>query len=833
MTTQVIINGFDYSEALVNSTGSFSGSNLNGLYIISNRLVLSATPKIAKPWSDLYNLDFSRGNTVKINFNGEPANIVGTTYILSAKFSRQDGLVTIETTCSLGLANSLTAEDLAICATAEVGVSAKEAIDLLLGAVGITNRNINISNDQKIYEPFTLGGGEGLIQVAATIARGSGYFLYQKKDGQVVSKSMLVDSISSFNSQIMRTERLDIDRESTTELPVTKLFVRGNKVEVEELVTSETLSVTTDQFKNITTTTIERDFGNRTITEIVDRQRGELLPDRLITTSFYESQTSPPQNLSIDKPEACLPRDEGRLIRRVTRSIKDSINILAPCINNHNESNAASAEVNSPLIVTQGSLLDFETVETWDYNTSETSIDRGQSTINLTTNITSNSIEANNTRLLGNDTVEYTKTTTRIRGVNSPIHCHWALGNNNILAGDVDGSIQPPGGLLDTVTTEIESIRWQKPRSDEWSGRRVIRRAEIDVNPSKFTSQANAAETAVALSFARDGMYNLRTVLEETRANWTPSDPGRMPPRFTTKETPYEREYTVTGFLNATTPKSRVLNLDIFGDPDTIAPIVARSNAYSSWGRYKGVRISSNFYSVEAPLDKVSVINTIDTFAPYNTETYYVDNPAISFDANNFSVSFLGAYLSSSNNAELVGVDASNKVLIGNQIYTFIIDATPLEDLNFISNNLYTDGTNFYFQGDTNLLKMNVEENTGFTPIATINIEFLQYNDLAQAVDASTNTLIVGGGANTEPITVTQLNDLNLDFTLINVGQQLSFERALSFSRFDVSKPATQASGNFSRDLSLTLNATVNVIGFENLVFYDEENQSAWAYPES
>lgn len=845
MTTQITINAFDYSESFELVTASYSGSSLGGIYIISADISLIATPKIAKPFDDRYNEDFGRGKEIKISIDGSEAPIAGTLYILTARFRPETNRVNISASCILGLLNSRTPRDLAICVDIEQGVTAQVAVNELLTAVGITNKQISINNGQKILKPLLLGQSEGLINLAAQISAASGYFIYQDQTGKIVSRSSVPVS-GTENAKNLEARLLTRERLSETELPYTEIIIRGTRSELEELPEFEKEdSLLSEAFRTIT-----RDFTNRRITTIDTQENG----DYVEVIDDYE-QIPNIQNLNgiVAEPNECVPPDEGRLISRTTNYYQNSLFSFDPCLDVHNECEVLTEKL-EPIFLADNLILARSIVEEWEYDISTADIEDSKTVIlNLAGNANVGIPTVFPGSIIGNplggsstdDTVTYNRTISQPKGIAAPIICHWTLGNNNLLEDEAELVLPPPGNFNTTVI-EFEEIIWTRKQGEEWEGRRTVSRSNVLVDPNRFTSRGNASTTLQEATEARTGLFTLKNIVDETRSDWTPPDPGRFPPRFTVKETDYERRYIITGF-NASSDEERikVINLDIFGNVDQTTERRARAEGIFSWGKNKGSRLSSNFYTIDRPLQKVSVFEPDDSLAPYNIESYYIDNPAVAITPTETSFSGVGVFISASNAGSITQLaEVTNVPSIGffdgieYCVFTYSPSFVDLSDtdeftfqqLGFLGESVYTDsqGDRYYELGG-DILKETDEISPSLGGVVA--------TEARQDIFINSDGVPVKNGitieavpvVNTQPL-ITLLNQsgtCKVDFENASFSAPLGFTRALAFTKYTVGLPGESFAGSFTRQLGLVVESGINVIGSNSLeAWFDSENNA-------
>lgn len=822
MTTQIFINGFDYTDAFRNATGSYSGSSLSGLYVVNAEVILGATPSINRPFDDRYNLDFGRGKEISIFLDGEKAPIVGTMYVLTSRFDPTTHLVRISASCILGLVNSRTPEDLAICVRAEVGVTAQDAVDLLLDAAGVTNKNIQITNNQLLLEPLLLGNSQGLISQASDITRASGYFLYQDKTGTVLT-DLAAPVPSGLNGKPILRELIDAERLTDVEVPYTKIIVRGTTSEIQELEEEEVLD---DE------TTITRDFEKRTITSRTERPNGDVVE----VISTYELPSLEPATGIVANPTECLPPDEGRLIERITRFYENSVNAFSACISAHDES-AIVAGADAPFFIDDTLIIARTVEETWEYDIDSTDLsDNKTLVLDLL-----GSTQGEDTTTASPDRpqkIVYNRKVRTPKGIAAPIVCHWTLGNNQILT-ENPGAVLPPNGIINTTNVEEETIIWQKDiGATKWTSKRLLERSDILVNPEKFTSRAFRTSDVTVIPFSRNGMFTRITLEEESKEDDTPSDPGRFPTKFTVEESDYQRTYLVNGFGSSVEAKIKSINLDLFGEVDVTTERVARANALQSWGKNKGSRLSSTFYSVQKPLEKVSIYDAPDSLAPYNIEHYYVDSPAISLDLENFAFSGVGLFISATNGSipSQALVNASGQLAFDNgtdfTVYTYTPSGVDLTTLTFNGDNWYSDSDgNQYFSDGTNTLLLTISNSPTFVPVATVNNQGIEINSTGEPVQDG--TVLSTSLPNGDPLVADaqQNSTLAVNFQSATFSQELTCARGLNITKFQVAFRAGSLADSCERSLGFEFTPSVPVIGSNALLpWIDEENNALIGY---
>lgn len=818
MTTQIFINGFDYTDAFRNATGSYSGSSLGGLYVVSAEVILSATPNINKPFDDRYNSDFGRGKEISILLDGEKAPIVGSMYVLSSRFDPNTHLVRISASCILGLVNSRTPEDLAICVRAEVGVTAQEAVDLLLDASGVTNKEIIITNNQKLLEPLLLGGSQGLISRAADICKASGYYLYQDKNGKVLT-DLAAPVPSGLNGKPILRELIDAERLTDVEVPYTKIIVRGTTSEIQELGEETVLDGET---------TITRDFEKRTITSRTEKPNGDIVE----VISTYELPSLEPATGIVANPTECLPPDEGRLIERITRFYENSVKAFSACISAHDES-AIVAEADAPFFINDTLIIARTVEETWEYDIDSTDLaDNKTLVLDLL-----GSTQGEDTTTASPDRpqkITYNRKVRTPKGIAAPIVCHWTLGNNQILT-ENPGAVLPPNGVINTTTVEEETIVWQKELgATKWTSKRLLERSDVLVNPEKFTSRAFRTSDVTVIPFSRNGLFTSIPIEEESKEDDTPNDPGRFPTKYTVQESDYQRTYLVNGFGSSGEAKIKTINLDLFGEVDVTTERVARANALQSWGKNKGSRLSSTFYSVQKPLEKVSIYDAPDSLAPYNIEHYYVDSPAISIDLENFAFSGVGLFISATNGAipSEALVNATGQLAYNNgtdfTIYTYSPSAVDLATLTFNGAGWYSDSEgNQYFSDGTNTLALTVSSSPTFTPVATVANQGITVNSSGEPVQ--NGTVLSTSLPNGDPlVTDAQQNStLGVEYQSSTFSQELTCARGLNITRFQVAFRTTSLADSCQRSLGFEFTPSIPVIGSNALLpWIDEENNA-------
>ena len=863
MTTTCFINSFDYTEAFVNATGSYTGSSLNGIYMITGTVTLAATPKINKPFDDRYNTDFGRGRLVEIELFGSKANIMGTTYILTARFDPQTTRITITVGCILALLNSRTPENLAICVQAEQGVPIDTAVDILLGAAGVTMKSINIVNGQDLLEPLLLGESQGLINTAAQLAAASGYYLWQNKEGVVETQAM--DVTATPDSQIaFERARLEMQRLAETELPYTKIIIRGTTTELEELPAQEIVQAgeydpNTNSFTN--KTTITRDFVNRTIT--TNKVEGF---DIFQTITETVEQYEPIANITslngvVASPNECLPPDEGRLVSRTTSVIRNAAVAFASC-EAHNQESLDVVEQDGGFFASGTSVRTIS--EVWDYQLSPAVIEDSKETIlNLAPatdfSTTPGSISLSpfagptapspSAATAGDtgDRVTYTRTITDQRGVVSPIFCHWTLGNNALLAEFADTAI-PPSGTANSTIIEKEVVIWNKNTDNQWRSERNVERSKIVIDQTEFVSRANAAETLEDIAIAKNGAFSRVNIVSEEKSDDTPPDPGRFPPRYTQKETDYERIFNVVGFGSASEERILTKNLDVFGEVDATTQRIGRANAIQSWGKNKGSQITSEFYSVDRPLAKVTIFDTPDSLSPYPIETYYIDNPSISISPENFVFSGLGLFINATDGPSLdtlAEVDVTN--LIGfldggsyntffytpvNEDYTlpnFIFRGTGVNGENIYSN---TENTSLYFELGADQLRLDTGTAPALAAVSSANRQEVFINSLGQPV-ANGNLLVPPFTPNALPLVtiLDQTGTSQVQYTTSTVSEPLLCTKYAFTKTFQIFSPATHIAEQCTRELDTQFNPRLPVIGSnEELPWLDLENNAYIAF---
>ena len=868
----VTINGTNYSPAFVSVTGSYTGNSLSGIYMITGELILSCHEGGSGPltvnWDDRYNPDFQRGKEVFIGLDPTtPHNIVGNTYVLSARYKRNEGIVKITLGCILALLNSRTPQDLAICVTADQGVSTQEAVILLLNAAGITsNLSITITNGQKLLEPLLLGESQGLINTAAQMAAASGYFLWQDKTGKVLTQTMVPTQTSDGRNLLFKS-RADVERLNETELPYTKIIVRGAKREMVELSAQEEISKSEEFLfnnTNVKTVKVFRDFANRTITTITEQKIGVLTD---ITTVVEEYETIPnigALNNQVASPSECIPPDEGRLVTRTTTLNQDFIRVFGACAEVWQESAKIVEENSDPpkqaLFYSGGTWNSSIVTENWIYNISPAVIEDSKTTIltfgdnenndnfpiaptpgSSTTIGISNDANAGSSK----DNVFYEKITQERKGTAAPITCHWTLGNNELLAEFAD-TVLPPGGWENLTITEVDTTEWNKNKDNQWYGERTVERSNVKVDPNRYTSAALAADDLIEAAQAQNGMFSRKTVLRETRNDWTPPDPGRFPPRYTIDETDYERIFIISGFGSSQEERIKVVNLDIFGNVDQTTQKVGTAHGLQSWGKNKGSRITSNFYQFEMPMQSIDLYeDTIDSSKiANNLESFYIDNPSIAITRDNMAASGVALFIS----ADRIGVLAPDVLFSATNVpayfdsetgdyctYTYTPVSIDLTDSRYQFDGFGFNGElgneEFYTDLDTGkriisepvsgaILEETIEIVSSFTSVSSIPRGDFFINENGELVDSSKNSLIppfapVVGAIVTKG---NQTGSCKTTFTTAQVTETLLCTKYMYTPTFQVFYPATHIAENCTRELGTEFNSEIAVLGDQELI---------------
>ena len=831
--------------------------------MITGTVTLAATPKINKPFDDRYNTDFGRGKLVEIELFGERANIMGTTYILTARFDPQTTRITITVGCILALLNSRTPENLAICVQAEQGVPIDTAVDILLDAAGVTMKSINIVNGQDLLEPLLLGESQGLINTAAQLSAASGYYLWQNKEGVVETQAMDITATPSSQTAFERS-RLEVQRLAETELPYTKIIIRGTKTELEELPTQEIIQAgeydpNTNSFTN--KTTITRDFVNRTIT--TNKVEGF---DVFQTITETVKQYEPILNISslngvVAEPNECLPPDEGRLVSRTTSIIRNAAVAFSSC-EAHNQESLDIVGQEGGFFASGTSTR--TTLEVWEYQLSPAVIEDSKETIltlNPTTDFSTTPGSISLSPFAGptapspstatasdsGDRVTYTRTITDQRGVVAPIFCHWTLGNNELLSEFTDTAI-PPSGTTNSTIIEKEVVIWNKNKDGQWRSERNVERSRILVDQTEFISKGNAAQDLTEISTAKNGAFSRINIISEEKTDDTPPDPGRFPPRFTQKETDYERIFNVVGFGSSSEERILTRNLDIFGEVDSTTQRIGRANAIQSWGKNKGSQITSEFYSVDRPLAKITIFDTPDSLSPYPIETYYIDNPSISISPENFVFSGLGLFINATDGpslSTLAEVDVTGFIGFldtgAYNTFTYIPVVEDFSQSNFIfrgtgssGESIYsnTQDTSLYFELGADQLRLDTGTAPAVAAVSSAVRQEVFINSLGQPV-ANGNLLVPPFTPNALPLVtiLDQTGTSQVQYTTSTVTEPLLCTKYAFTKTFQIFSPAKHIAEQCTRELDTQFNSRLAVIGSnEELPWLDLENNAYIAF---
>lgn len=339
----VSVNGVNISHNVVDINGAYSPYNEgSGLVFITGEMIIGEVPGTYLELDDRLNSLWSLGNMVRVTVAGQTAPIVGTTFIDSVQYSKRDRQLKIGLVCRLGLMNNANPGEIGACF--RLGDKQKQpvgtAISELLGRIDVPVGVGIIGMQGDLHEIKWLDQGESLVSLAGKLAQETGHFLFQNKEGQVESESIIQYRSQPSVGSFTETELPTYDRLFSTELPPDQIKVQGDICDfAKELENKKSTTIVAVELGvQITTNSQEIDRVNRIITDItsVNMPRGTASPDlapfdpsnirneKTETKSYYEKASREVgQN-----PDNCVPEDPGRLIRKVSRTVGWSKSII-------------------------------------------------------------------------------------------------------------------------------------------------------------------------------------------------------------------------------------------------------------------------------------------------------------------------------------------------------------------------------------------------------------------------------------------------------------------------------------------------------------------------
>ena len=433
LTPQVpslFINGVDFTSNLTEITGNWSNFSLNGLYIITGRLVMEDVIGGSQTLDDRYNTNLCRGAKIEFATNGELAPVIGTTFIESSQFNEINGIQTISFTCLLGLHNSKTARDIGTCVQAGSTTSVDQAIQDFLVKSGISLGDISVAGiPGTIFQSTFSEAGGSFISSAGQLAFANGYSLYQDYQGVIraipYTPPFRANVFSGLAANTVQWERFQDSTLPPDKVCVTFATAGGSGSGSRRTCTSgadygqnnifnddgNLFEARTDVTQLETTDTTEIDRENREVnysqiternTDVYNaeqeaaqsaggssggsgRRNSRIVTENQIIEERYEtsggsSGISPGGGDTIN---GCYPRDEGRLIFRQTGTYAPAREIFAAyraaAIQGYGGTvealkaegqDAAAAELKSRIAVADSDarrLVNLKT-ETWSYN---------------------------------------------------------------------------------------------------------------------------------------------------------------------------------------------------------------------------------------------------------------------------------------------------------------------------------------------------------------------------------------------------------------------------------------------------------------------------------
>lgn len=596
----LIVNGVDYSSLLEEATGNWSSLDTSGLCVLTCRFILRRTLDYTNAQlDDRLGVNWQAGKVVQYYIGSNYAPVIGYSIIEKAQYSSSEGMLTLFTTCKLGYYNVISANDIGVCVNLKEGILFEDAVNTLLNKAGVGS--VSVSMPRRLQEFIVLTENDSFIKLAGQISFANGYCLFQNNSGTIEA----ID-LRQIGSSVVVTkpeeELLQYSRLFDGELPPDFVNVSGSNTSRKPTFEGKELDVVVEQgqFDPIRTETrITRDREKRTITTIesVYTTPRELSPvwfgagtsgsnaigtavlRRKITIDEYEPEGSPREPDPASTIDDCLPRDEGRLLKRTTSVYM----ALAHALERYYQVQQEVDPNFPPNFVPSLALVKIEEqVETWLYNllVAEQLETNTNLTIFLNSSLPSSSLPTGSLANM-DEWVKYTRFLSRASGFEFPELGDPTLGRG----GDTVLAINP----LDFRGVEREAIVWQK-EADVWTGQQtswVTRRVRY---PDLVTRLLE--NDGVSLDNVVTSAFSLVSVKNETKQDWTPNEPGRFPPEFTEIQRTYNVNMQIIGYGSSTVGTKRTtIDLAGFGTSETAA-VVGLYAARMAWGRAKGQLIT-------------------------------------------------------------------------------------------------------------------------------------------------------------------------------------------------------------------------------------------------
>lgn len=645
---ELFVGGADCSALLDTAKiGYASWQPGSGLIVATGDFTLKYSSSFPESMDPKRNKRWATGRPIVLKINGALARPCGTLYIESSSWDTET--LSIQATCRLGLANSITAGGLGICFKLDESITLGTAINKLLSAVGISNANLGLVANASagLLEPINVSEGQSLVGLASQLAISNGYVLYQDRTGivQIGDITSILTKPTAFN--LPDYKLAEYSRANSSELQPGKIVITGS---VGEKFFTDTFKASEaynegEYGTEHTITNIEIQHQARKIitksltTGPIGNMVGELpvegfnpqataTREKTTTIAYYEASSasvtlqalgdgSPGQPIGSEK---CLEPDAARLSKRISKMSEDGLIGLKAW----NSIGLATGTLDGSTII-DGTVQTEDTTEAYTYVLPTPKELELHNTIGFSGSTIGQAM-ASNTGTAGR--VTYTKTVLRAQGKEMPLFAKYIS--------------EFPISALSLITAEKEISTWELDANlDQWTRETRYFRTGYAFDPEQIQAVASSEGPGVAYKMGRA----LKLIKSEVVEGESPPDPGGMPPVATIKYTPFTATYELANASTREQSYSVGTYMSTAGDALPVA---------ETYGRWQLGKSNQHIIVLPAHLlaPNVSMVPGLSTCTVYEAfydtvHHYAIDTPVLIVQSDQAVLSVAGIFLGS------------------------------------------------------------------------------------------------------------------------------------------------------------------------------------------